>query len=400
MNEWFPINKNEMKKHGLKSVDFVLVTGDVYIDHPSFGAAIIARTLEKFGYSVAILSQPNWKNCEEFKQFGKPNLGFLVTSGNIESMVNHYSVNKNRRKHDIYTVNSKTNRRPDRAVIVYSRLCREAYEDCSIVIGGIEASLRRLAHYDYWSNSIMKSILIDSNADLLIYGMAEKTIVEVCEYLKSGLHASDISFINGTVYKTNTLEYLHDYIKLPTHNKICNSKIEYANSFKIQYENTDHINGKHLVEPYKDIYIVQNPASAPLTEFELDQVYNLNYMYDIHPTLKKLGEVKALDEVKFSLTVNRGCAAGCSFCALTFHQGRVIQSRSVKNVVDEAKKLVEMEDFKGNINDVGGPTANFLDVCCEKQLKHGVCKNKKCIGYNKCNQLYVSHEKYLKCLTV
>ncbi len=342
MNRWFPTNKSEMKSLGLKSVDFVIVTGDVYIDHPSFGVAIIARTLEKFGYSIAILSQPNYKTCEEFKQFGKPNLGFLVTSGNIESMVNHYSVNKKRRKTDIYTVNGKNNKRPDRAVIVYSKLCREAYEDSSIVIGGIEASLRRLSHYDYWSNTIMKSILIDSNADLLVYGMAENTIVEVAEYLKSGIHAKDISFIQGTTYKTNSLEYVLDYIKLPDFNDVSNNKDSYAKSFKIQYENTDSINGKRLVEKYKNCYIVQNPAAMPLSEFEMDQVYNLDYNYDIHPTYKKLGTVKALDEVKFSLTVNRGCAAGCSFCALTFHQGKVIQSISVENIVNEAIKLTTL----------------------------------------------------------
>ncbi len=398
MTNIFPINKKEMRAQNMKSVDFVLVTGDAYIDHPSFGAAIIARILERYNYSVAILAQPNFKNCEQFKQFGKPNLGFLVTGGNIESMVNHYSVNKKQRKIDVYTPNNKIGRRPDRAVITYSKLCKEAFPDCAVILGGIESSLRRLAHYDYWSNTVMKSILIDANADLLVYGMAEKSIIEVADYLKSGLHINDITFINGTVFKTDTIKNIVDYIKLPKYQEVKKSKETYAKSFKIQYENTDSINGKRLVEPYKDLYIVQNPASESLSETELDQVYSLDFTYDVHPYYKNIGEIKALEEVQFSVNVNRGCAGGCNFCALTFHQGRVIQSRSVKNVVDEGKKMISHSNFKGYINDVGGPTANFLEVMCDKQKKHGVCKSKKCIANTKCNKLKVDHTKYITML--
>ncbi len=394
MNKIFPINKKEMKTQGLKTVDFVLVSGDAYIDHPSFGAAIIARILERFGYSVAILAQPNYNNCEQFKQFGRPNYGFLVTSGNIESMVNHYSVNKKRRKVDVYTPNGKIGRRPDRAVIVYSKLCKEAYDDCPVIIGGIEASLRRLSHYDYWDNKVMKSILIDSKADLLVYGMGEKTIIEVADYLKSGLTINDITFINGTVFKTDNLDNVYDYLELPSYSDVCKNKSKYATSFKLQYQNTDSINGKRLVEQYQDCYIVQNPATPPLTEQELDQVYELPYTYDVHPIYKEIGEIKAIEEVKYSINVNRGCAAGCNFCALTFHQGRVIQSRSVKSVVNEGHLMTTFDDFKGNINDVGGPTANFLEVMCEKQKTKGVCKSKRCIATDMCSELVVDHRKY------
>ncbi len=394
MSDIFPINKKEMKMQGLKNVDFVLVSGDAYIDHPSFGAAIIARMLERFGYSVAILAQPNYNNAEQFKQFGRPNLAFLVTSGNIESMVNHYTVSKKRRKVDVYTPNGKINRRPDRAVIVYSKLCKEAYSDCPIIIGGIEASLRRLSHYDYWDNTVMKSILIDSNADLLVFGMGEKTIIEVADYLKSGLSINDITFINGTVYKCYNLDNVYDYIELPSFKDVCKSKKLYASSFKIQYENTDSINGLRLVERYNDCYVVQNPSSPPLLEHELDQIYELPYTYDVHPIYKDIGEIKAINEVKFSINVNRGCAAGCNFCALTFHQGRVVQSRSVSSVLNEGKLMTTLPDFKGNINDVGGPTANFLEVMCEKQKTKGVCKSKRCIANDKCSELIVDHNKY------
>lgn len=399
MHKFLPISQQDMKDRGWDEVDFVYVTGDAYVDHPSFGVAIISRVLEANGYKVGIISQPDWKDNSSITVFGKPRLGFLVTAGNIDSMVNHYSVAKKRRNKDAYTPGGEMGKRPDRATIVYCQLIRKVYKDVPIIIGGIEASLRRLAHYDYWSDKVKHSILLDSQADLLLYGMGEKTIVELAEALDSGLSIKDITYISGSVYKTKDLSHLVDYIKLPSFEQIVSDKKAYCDSFRIQYENTDFATGKILVEPYDNgVYVVQNVANKPLTQSELDRVYSLPYMRTYHPSYEEKGGVPAIEEVKFSLISNRGCFGGCNFCALTFHQGRIVQSRSHASIVEEAKNFVWDKDFKGYIHDVGGPTANFRAPACDKQLKHGVCKNKQCLFPNPCSQLKVDHKDYLELL--
>lgn len=400
MIKFLPISKADMQERGWDRPDFVLVSGDAYVDHPSFGVAIISRVLESFGYKVAILAQPNWKDTTDISRFGEPRLGFLVTAGNIDSMVNHYTVAKKKRSTDAYTPGSDASKRPDYATTVYCNLIRQVYKETPIIIGGIEASLRRLAHYDYWSDSVKRSILLDSQADLLIYGMGEKTIVEVAEALASGLSIKDITYISGTAYKTNTLESLYDYTLLPSYKDIKGDRKKFANSFKIQYENTDSITGKVLVEPYTDKeFVVQNTTQNPLTRDELDNVYALEYMRTYHPIYEGQGGIPAIEEVKFSLISNRGCFGGCNFCALTFHQGRVLQSRSHESIITEAEQFIEDKDFKGYIHDVGGPTANFRHVSCDKQLSSGVCKNKQCLFPEPCKNLKVDHSDYLGLLT-
>ncbi|MBC7960952.1 MAG: YgiQ family radical SAM protein, partial [Vallitaleaceae bacterium] len=379
--------------------DFVFVSGDAYVDHPSFGVAIISRVLESFGYKVAILAQPRWKSTEDIKQFGEPRLGFLVTAGNIDSMVNHYTVAKKKRSDDAYTPGGKAGKRPDYATSVYCNLIRQVYKDTPIVIGGIEASLRRMAHYDYWSDSVKPSILLDSGADLLIYGMGEKSIVEIADALAAGIAAKDITFIAGTVYKTNTLENLYKPIELPPYEVIKAQKIKFAQSFKIQYENTDFANSSILVESYgSDGYVVENIPQKPLLQSELDNVYALDYMRTYHPSYEEAGGIPAIEEVKYSLISNRGCFGGCNFCALTFHQGRIMQSRSKKSMVSEASQFVWDKDFKGYIHDVGGPTANFRAPSCAKQMEHGVCKDKQCLFPEPCKNLKVDHLDYLDVL--
>jgi uncharacterized radical SAM protein YgiQ len=395
---FLPINKKEMVERGWDQVDFVLVSGDAYVDHPSFGVAIISRLLERYGFTVAILPQPDWKNPKEFQQFGKPRLGFLVTSGNIDSMVNHYSVSKRRRKKDYYTPNGKMDKRPDRAAIVYSQVIRRLYHDVPIILGGIESSLRRLAHYDYWDNAVRRSILLDSRADLIVYGMGEQTIVEIAEALDSGLEIKDLVYIRGTVYKTKSEEQIYDAIKLPSYDDLLESKEVYAKSFNVQNRNTDSINAKTIYEPYKRWFVVQNPPQLPLNQFELDQIYDLPYERTYHPIYKKLGHIPAIDEVKFSLISNRGCAGGCNFCALTYHQGRTIQARSHDSIIKEAHQIINEPDFKGYIHDVGGPTANFNVTMCEKQKNHGVCQDKQCLWPDPCSQLIVDHSTYLDLL--
>ncbi|TDW14793.1 putative radical SAM protein YgiQ [Breznakia blatticola] len=397
-NKLLPVTKQEMLDRGWDEVDFVYVSGDAYLDHPSFGAAIITRQLEHYGYKVAFLSQPNWRSVDDFKRFGKPRLGFLVSSGNIDSMVNHYSVAKKRRRKDYYTPNGEMGKRPDRAVIVYSQMVRQAYPDTTIILGGIEASLRRTAHYDYWDNKVRKSIIIDANADLLLYGMGENSIIEVAEALDSGLDIKDITYLDGTVYKTKDITNAFEPIILPSYEEIVRDKKTYAKSFMIQNKNTDHFVAKTLVEPYKGWYVVQNRPNRPLTQAEFDDAYALPYTRDYHPMYKKIGHVPAIDEVKFSLISNRGCFGGCNFCALTYHQGRVIQARSHESLVEEAKKMIAEPDFKGYIHDVGGPTANFRQPSCEKQVEHGVCPSKQCLWPKPCKQLEVNHEDYLQLL--
>nr|WP_330404415.1 YgiQ family radical SAM protein [Vallitalea okinawensis] len=398
MNKFLPISKKDMEERGWSQVDFVLVTGDAYVDHPSFGAAIVSRILESHGYKVAILAQPRWDTEEDFRRFGKPRLGFLITSGNIDSMVNNYTVAKKRRKKDVYSPGGELGSKPDRGVIVYSNVARRAYKDVPILIGGLEASLRRLAHYDYWDNKVRRSILLDANADLLMYGMGERTIVEVVEALESGIPVNEITFIKGTVYKTKDIERAYDYIELPDYKLIKDDKIAYAESFMKQNDNTDAITAKTLVEPYDYCYVVQNPPSMPLAQSELDRVYGLPYMRHYHPTYEKQGGVQAIAEVKFSLVNNRGCFGSCNFCALAFHQGRVVQSRSHESILKEANELVWEPDFKGYIHDVGGPTANFRHAACDKQKTKGVCKNRQCLFPNPCKQLKIDHKDYINLL--
>lgn len=394
---FLPINKSDMAERGWDQVDFVLVTGDAYVDHPSFGTAIISRVLERFGYKVAILAQPDWHSAEDFKRFGKPRLGFLINSGNVDSMVNHYSVFKHRRKKDEYSPGGVAGKRPDRAVIVYSNRAREAYHDVPVIIGGLEASLRRMGHYDYWDDKVRRSILMDSRADILIYGMGERAIVEIAEALDSGIEAQYIGWINGTCVKKHELD--EGTIVLPSYEEIVASKEKYCESFMMQYNNNDHITGKTIAEPYGDnLYVVQNPPQAPLEQNELDDVYDLPFERNYHPVYEKDGGVPGIREVKFSLVSNRGCFGGCAFCAITYHQGRQVRSRSLESIVDEAKILTNMEDFKGYIHDVGGPSANFTKPACKKQLTHGVCKDRDCLYPHPCKNMIIDHSDYLKVL--
>lgn len=397
MKDFLPISINEMKQRGWDTVDFVVITGDAYIDHPSFGVAIISRLLESQGYKIGIISQPDWKNEASITIFGEPRLGFLVTGGNIDSMVNHYSVAKKKRDKDAYSPGGKIDLRPDRATSVYGNLIRKTYKKSPIIIGGIEASLRRLSHYDYWDNKIKRSILLDSSADLLVYGMAEKSIIEVAKALEKGIPVEEITFVKGCVYKTKSFENIRDYIELPNFDTVKQFKEEYAKSFMIQTRETHFAKGKVLVERYPDqMLVVQNPPMPPVTEGEFDSYYDLEYMRDVHPSYAE--NVPAIEEVKFSIISNRGCFGNCNFCALTFHQGRIMQARSHESIVHEAKLITEDKDFKGYIHDVGGPTANFRKPSCKKQTVHGVCQDKDCIGSDVCSQLEVDHSDYLALL--
>lgn len=388
-------NQQEMVERGYEQVDIVLISGDAYVDHPSFGVAIISRVLEAHGYRVAILAQPDIKNKEEFMQFGVPRLCFMVTSGNIDSMVNHYSVSKKRRSKDNYTDKGEMGKRPDRATIVYSQMVKRLFPKVPIILGGIEASLRRLAHYDYWDDRVRKSVLIDSQADLIIYGMAEKSVVEVVEALDGGLPIKGIIYVRGTVWKTKDIQYVNDAIVLPDYQTIVADKQAYARSYQTQHEHVDAITAKTLIEPSGDFYVVQNPPALPLKREEMDFVYSLPYMRNFHP---KYQDVPALEEVKFSIVSNRGCFGSCSFCALTHHQGRVITSRSPQSVIEEAKKITQEKDFKGYIHDVGGPTANFQQPSCTKQLEHGTCRHRECLHPKACPSLQVTHKEYLSTL--
>lgn len=402
MKDFLPITLEDMHKRGWEQPDFVFVIGDAYVDHSSFGPAIISRILENRGFKVAIISQPNWKDDKSITTFGKPRLGFLVCAGNMDSMVNHYTVNKKRRSTDAYTPGGIAGKRPDYATIVYCNLIRRTYKDTPIMIGGIEASLRRLSHYDYWSDKLKKSILIDSGADLLMYGMGELSVVAIAESLDSGIDVSDITYIPGTCYKTKDISTVIeslDGIMLPDYDTISKDKREFARSFDIQYKNTDFVTAKPLIEKYSDSqYVVQNPPSRPLTTMELDDVYELPYMNNYHPSYKALGGVPAISEIKFSLTSNRGCFGACSFCALTFHQGRIVQARSHKSLISEATAMTKDPDFKGYIHDVGGPTANFRRPACDKQLNHGACKNKQCLYPSPCKNMVVDHSDYIELL--
>jgi uncharacterized radical SAM protein YgiQ len=394
---FLPISKQEMNERNWSEVDFILISGDAYVDHPSFGVAIISRVLEAFGYKVAILAQPNVKNPEEFKQFGKPKLGFLITAGNIDSMVNHYTASKRRRDKDYYTPGGVMGKRPDKATITYSKIVRDLFSDSAIIIGGVEASLRRLAHYDYIQNSLRRSILLDASADLAVYGMAEKTIVEIADYLATGMSVKDLTFVKGTVWKTKDKDSLPtSKVILPSYDDLLADKLNYAKSFIIQHRNNDFFTSKILVEPYKDIYVIQNKPSEPLSQEYLDWVYSLPYERTYHSSYKE--HIPAIDEVRHSIVVNRGCYGSCSFCAITQHQGRIMQSRSKDSVVEEAIKITQDKLFKGYIHDIGGPTANFYDPACNKQLTKGACVGKECLHPVKCNNLKVSHDNYLDIL--
>ncbi len=398
-NRFLPISKEDMKSRGIEQLDFVYVIGDAYVDHPSFGPAIISRILEENGYTVGIIAQPDWKNEESIAVLGKPRLGFLVSGGNMDSMVNHYFVSKKPRPTDAYTPGGKTGKRPDHAVVVYGNLIRRVYKDSPIIIGGIEASLRRLAHYDYWSDSFKRSILLDSQADIISYGMGEKSIVEIADALKSGIDIKHITFIQGTVYKTKDISGIYKGESLPTYEEMKMDKLRYADSFQIQYENTDPFSGKTLIEEYPNgIYVVQNPPAMPLTTEEMDHVYELPYTRTYHPIYEAEGGIPAISEIKFSLISNRGCFGGCSFCALTFHQGRCVQVRSHESIIEEAKLITEDKEFKGYIHDVGGPTANFRHPSCEKQMSVGVCKNRQCLFPKPCPNMKADHSDYLELL--
>ena len=388
-----------MKERGIEQFDFVYVIGDAYVDHSSFGPAIISRVLEANGYSVGIISQPDWKDENSISIFGEPRLGFLVSSGNMDSMVNHYTVAKKHRKTDAFTPGGVMGKRPDRAVTVYGNLIRRTYKHTPMILGGIEASLRRLSHYDYWSDQVRRSVLLDSGADLISYGMGELSIVAIADALAAGIDVHDVTFIPGTVYRSKTLDHLIDPVVLPSFEEVRESKRTYAESFAIQYKNTDAINAKPMAEPYEGQgYIVQNPPSRPLTEQEMDDVYALPYMRAYHPSYEKDGGVPALGEIKYSLTSNRGCFGSCSFCALTFHQGRIIQTRSHESILAEANKIIWDPDFKGYIHDVGGPTANFRAPACDKQMTKGACPHKQCLFPKPCQNLKVDHSDYLKLL--
>ena len=442
-NFFLPVSKSDMKKRGWTQCDFIYICGDAYVDHPSFGHAIITRLLEAFGYKVGIIAQPDWKNKESITILGEPRLAFLVSAGNMDSMVNHYTVNKKRRHQDAFSPGGVMGKRPDYATIVYCNLIRQVYKKTPVIIGGIEASLRRMAHYDYWSDKVKRSILIDSGADIISYGMGEHSIIEIADALNAGIDIHDITFIKGTVYKTKTLDNLENYIVLPSYDDIVNSKEMYAKSFYTQYKNTDPFTARILVEKVKEkMYVVQNPPAMPLTEVEMDDIYSLPYMRNYHPMYEKDGGfcttyifsltfstrilavngsvflycyslpymrnyhpmyekdggIPALSEIKFSITSNRGCFGGCSFCALTFHQGRIIQVRSHKSIIDEAVEMTKDADFKGYIHDVGGPTANFRHTSCDKQLTKGVCMNRQCLFPKPCPNLKVDHSDYIKLL--
>lgn len=397
-NDFLPISKEDMIQRGWDRLDFLFVSGDAYVDHPSFGPAILCRLLEKYGYRVGMISQPDWRSTLDFKKMGKPRLGVLVSAGNLDSMLNKFTAAKKFRSTDNYSPGGKAGCRPDRATIVYCNRIREAWKDIPIIIGGIEASLRRFAHYDYWSNSIRRSILIDSRADILIYGMGEKQLKEIAEQLQQGFKISDIRNIQGTCYKTDSIEHLWNYIEAPGYDDVNTSKQAFSQAFKLQYQEQDAIRGKTIVQKHGEYFVVQNAPAFPLTTEEMDEIYDLPYQRTYHPIYEKSGGVPAIQEVKFSLVSHRGCFGGCSFCAIVSHQGRIIQSRSHESILNEAKLIIAMPDFKGYIHDIGGPTANFRIQSCQKQSERGTCKAKQCLAPTPCKELMTNHTDYLTLL--
>lgn len=397
-HEFLPVNQNDMKDRGWDQVDFILVSGDAYVDHPSFGAAIIGRWLEASGFRVGMIAQPDWTKAESFSRLGSPRLAFLVTAGNMDSMVNHYSVAKKRRKTDAFSPGGMMGNRPDRAATVYARKIKKQYPEVPVILGGIEASLRRMAHYDYWEDRLKPSILMDTKADLLVYGMGERSILEIAEALDSGLPVSSLTFIRGTVFYSRDLESIDNPMILPAWKTLQNSKRQVGSSFLTQMHHTDPLSGEVLAEPYEAGFIVQMPPANPLTTDEMDQVYRLPFARKEHPIYKEEGSVPAFSEVQFSLISNRGCFGGCHFCALTFHQGRQIQSRSHESILEEAQVLTEESDFKGYIHDVGGPTANFRQAACKKQITYGSCAHRQCMAPKPCPNLEVTHQDYVHLL--
>ena len=388
-----------MEKRGWDQVDFAYVIGDAYVDHPSFGHAIISRVLESRGYRVGIISQPDWKDPASITVFGEPRLGFLVSAGNMDSMVNHYSVSKKRRKTDAYTPGGEMGKRPDYACVVYGNLIRQTYKKTPVILGGIEASLRRMAHYDYWSDRLKRSVLLDSGADIISYGMGERSIIEIADALDAGIPVEELTYIDGTVVKVKNRNRIYDAEFLPSYEELKADRRTYAESFYRQYLNTDAFNGQRLAEPYSNhLFVIQNPPSKPLSMTEMDDVYDLPYMRTYHPSYESRGGIPAISEIRFSLISNRGCFGGCSFCALTFHQGRIVQVRSHESLLREAEKITKEKDFKGYIHDVGGPTANFRHPSCKKQLEHGVCRNRQCLFPSPCRNLDADHSDYVALL--
>jgi len=396
--QFLPISIADLKERNISQLDFIIITGDAYIDHPSFGTAIIGRTLEREGFTVGIIAQPNWESVDDFRKLGKPKYGFLVNSGNIDSMVNHYTTSKKKRRTDLYSPGGEMGHRPDRAVIVYCNRTREAFKNVPIIIGGIEASLRRFAHYDYWDNKVRRSLLIDSKADLLIYGMGEKTVIEIANLFKYGMTIDKMTNVRGTVYATKEIGELKDFIEVPSFEAVNASKNEYAESYKLQSLEQDDIRGKIVVQKHNDRFVVQNPPQISLTQKEMDITYDLPYTRTYHPIYEDKGGIPAITEVEFSITSHRGCFGSCSFCALTFHQGRVIQNRSQKSIIDEAKLLTTLKNFKGYIHDIGGPTANFRHRACKIQESVGVCKDRQCMYPTPCKNLIIDHTEYLDLL--
>lgn len=397
-NKFLPISKEDLENRGIEQLDFILITGDAYVDHPSFGTAIIGRLLEHEGFSVGIIAQPNWNDVNDFRKLGKPRLGFLINSGNIDSMVNHYTAAKKKRHDDLYSPGGKSGFRPDRALIVYSNRAREAFKDVPVILGGIEASLRRFAHYDYWDNKVRRSVLVDSKADLLIYGMGEKPIIEVANLLSYGMSIGHMTNVRGTVYLSKDKENLKDFVEVPSFEEVSSDKLAYAESFKLESYEQDAIRGKTLVQKHGDRYVIQNPPQFPLTEEDMDRVYSLPYTRKYHPIYEEQGGIPAINEVKFSITSHRGCFGSCSFCALTFHQGRTIQNRTQDSILEEAELMLLDKDFKGYIHDVGGPTANFRHKSCKLQETKGVCKTRQCLHPTPCKNLIVDHREYLSLL--
>lgn len=396
--EFLPISKEDMAKRNIDQLDFIIVSGDAYVDHPSFGTAIIGRTLESQGFTVGVIAQPKWNNCEDFKRLGRPKYGFLVNSGNIDSMVNHYTAAKKTRREDLYSPGGEAGHRPDRAVIVYCNRIREAFKDIPIAIGGIEASLRRFAHYDYWDNKVRRSILLDSKADLLMYGMGEKTVIQIADLLRYGANIKNVTTVRGTCYVTKDISNIKNAVIVPSYEEVSTDKKAYAEAYKLEYYEQDSIIGRTIIQQYGDRYLVQNPPQENLTQEEMDIVYDLPYTRTYHPIYEAKGGIPAIQEVKFSITSHRGCFGSCSFCALTFHQGRVIQNRGQESIIEEAKLLTTLPDFKGYIHDIGGPTADFRHKACKKQEVHGTCKNKQCMFPSPCKNLIIDHTEYLSLL--
>lgn len=398
MNEFLPISKKDMLERGWEQLDFIFVSGDAYVDHPSFGPAILCRLLEKHGYKVGIIPQPDWHSTRDFNRLGKPRLGFLVSAGNMDSLLNKFTAAKKVRHQDAYSPGGKAGFRPERATIVYCNRLRELYADVPIIIGGIEASLRRMAHYDYWSNSVRRSILVDSQADLLVFGMGERALLEIAADLQQGVAIENIQDVQGTCYRVPNMDYAWDYLPLPSYSEVKNQKEKFAKAFKIEYLEQDAIRGKRIAQQNDEWCVVQNPPARPLNEAEMDEIYDLPYQRTWHPIYDKAGGVPAIKEVQFSLVSQRGCFGGCNFCAIISHEGRIIQRRSQASLIREAKILTKMPGFKGYIHDVGGPTANFRRPSCDAQLKRGTCRGKPCLSPLPCKNLVADHSDYIELL--